>query len=176
MKNYAAMILFILALAFTAAAQPSNAIEAKKAEMKKVEKWAGQWRGGGWSQYGPKRETFTGTETVQRKLDGLALLVEGRFTNAEGRVIHETLAVLSWDQQLKDTYNFDTYLANGSTGKHVLKVLPDRYEWGLQTPDGGTVRFTIKIDKDIWFEIGEFSRDGGKTWIQTFEMKLERVK
>lgn len=167
-------MLFVAFAAYTAAAQDAKTADLKKAEMKKVERWAGQWRGSGWAQYGPKRETFTGGELVQKKLDGLALLVEGKFTNAEGKVIHETLAVLSYDDKARG-FAFDTFLATGSAGNYVLKVLPETFEWGFETP-GGTIRFTIRIDNDVWFEIGEFSPDGGKTWIKTFEMKLERVK
>lgn len=173
MKIFIVIGLALTVLTLNLRAQMPN-VDAKKTEMKKLEKWVGQWRGSGWSQYGPKRETFTGTETIQRKIDGLALLVEGRFTNPEGRVIHEKLAVLSYDEKIKG-YGFNTFLASGSIGDHVLKVLPESYAWGFETPSG-TVRFTIKIDNDVWFEIGEFSRDGGKTWIKTFEMKLDRVK
>lgn len=164
------MIFFAVA----ASAQPPNTAEGKKVEMKKLDKWAGQWKGSGWAQYGPKRESFTGGENIQKKVDGLALLVEGKFTNSEGKVIHETLAVLSYNEVLKN-YRFDTFLATGMSGEYELKVLPDGYEWGFQIP-AGIVRYTIKIDNDVWFEIGEFSRDGGKTWFKNFEMKLERVK
>ncbi len=172
MKIYFAMILVFIVGAVTFG-QDAAAVELKKAEMKKLDKLAGQWKGSGWSQYGAKREPFTGGELVQKKVDGTALLVEGKFTNSEGKVIHETLAVMAYDDRAK-AYKFNTYLANGSAGLHDLKLLPDGYEWGFQTP-AGTVRFTIKIDSDTWFEIGEFSRDG-KTWIRTFEMKLEKVK
>lgn len=174
MKTAIVLFLTVVCFAGLASAQPTVAVDQKKAEMKKIEKLAGQWKGGGWSQYGPTRETFTGGEHVQVKVDGLALLVEGKFINAEGKVIHETLAVMSFDDKSK-TYRFDTFLANGRSGEYELKVFPDRYEWGFDVP-GGTVRYTIKVDDKTWFEIGEFSRDGGKTWLKNFEMKLDRVK
>ena len=155
-------------------AQEPNGADLKKAEMKKLEKMAGQWKGSGWIQQGPKRETFTGVENVQKKVDGLAVLVEGKFSNPEGKVIHETLAVLSYDDALKN-YRFATYLANGITGVQDFRVVGDHYEWGFQIPNAGTVRYTIKIDTDTWSEIGEFSRDG-KSWFKNFEMKLDRVK
>ncbi|MGI9055142.1 MAG: hypothetical protein ACR2F2_04995 [Pyrinomonadaceae bacterium] len=63
---------------------------------------------------GAAREEFTGTENVQRKVDGLALLVEGRFTDKKdsAKVIHETLAVLNYNPKT-DIYDFKTYLASG---------------------------------------------------------------
>ena len=164
--------VILLAGLINVSAQENN-VAALRTEVKKLESMVGQWKGSGWIQQGAKRETFTGTETVQRKLDGLALLVEGRFTNPEGKVIHETLAVLDFSE--KDSkYRFRTYLAAGRSGEHELKLLPDAYEWGFQSPMG-TIRYNIKTANDVWFETGEFSKDG-KTWVKFFEMKLDKVK
>ncbi|HEY8563190.1 MAG TPA: hypothetical protein VIL74_22625 [Pyrinomonadaceae bacterium] len=164
--------VILLAALIDVSAQENNA-ERLRTEVKKLDGMVGQWRGSGWIQQGAARETFAGTETVQRKLDGLALLVEGRFTNPEGKVIHETLAVLDFND--KDSkYRFRTYLATGRSGEHELKLLPDAYEWGFQSPMG-TIRYNIKTANDVWFETGEFSKDG-KTWIKFFEMKLDKVK
>jgi hypothetical protein len=166
--------VFVLLVGFMGiSAQENPNVELQRAEVRKVESLVGQWKGGGWIQQGAKRETFTGTETVQRKLDGLTLLVEGRFTNPEGKVIHETLAVLDFIE--KDSkYRFRTYLASGRSGEYEFKLLADGYEWGFQT-SAGTVRYTIKTANDVWFETGEFSKDG-KNWIKFFEMKLDKVK
>lgn len=174
MRFYLFLALVLFVCANFAFAQAPNAVELKKTEMKKLDKMAGQWKGSGWIQRGPQRETFTGTETVQKKLDGLALLVEGKFANAEGKVIHETLAVLSCDDKMSG-YKFATYLANGITGLQDFKVVGDHYEWGFEIPSAGTVRYMIRIDYTSWLEVGEFSRDG-KLWFQNFEMKLNKVK
>ena len=166
-------VFVLLAGIINVSAQQQNNAELQRAEVKKLESMVGKWQGSGWIMHEGKRETFTGSETVQRKLDGLAILVEGRFTNAEGRVIHETLAVLSYNQ--KDSkYNFRTYLATGMSGEHELKIVGDGYEWGFQFP-GGMVRYTIKTANDVWAEIGEYSKDG-KSWIKFFEMNLNKVK
>ena len=173
MRKILLATVVLLAGFMSISAQENANVELQRAEIKKVESLVGQWKGGGWIQQGAKRETFTGTENVQRKLDGLALLVEGRFTNPEGKVIHETLAVLDFNE--KDSkHRFRTYLASGRSGEYELKLLVDGYEWGFQTP-AGTVRYTIKTTNDVWVEIGEFSRDG-KTWTKFFEMKLDKVK
>ncbi|CAN5565902.1 hypothetical protein BH10ACI3_BH10ACI3_13840 [soil metagenome] len=174
MKNSISIGLIIFASAWFAAAQAPASTDAKKAEMKKVEKMAGKWKGSGWIQQGPQRETFTGSETVQKKLDGLAMLVEGNFANPAGKVIHQTLAVLTCNEKMNG-YDFATYLASGISGKYDYKAEGDHFEWGFQIPNYGTVRYSIKIDDTTWHEIGEYSRDG-KSWTQNFEMTLKRVK
>ncbi len=174
MKIYLLLASIILIFANFAFAQAPITTELKKTEMKKLDKMAGQWQGSGWIQQGPKREVFSGSETVQSKLEGLAVLVEGKFSNPEGKVIHQTLAVLSYDDALKN-YRFATYLANGITSVQDFKVVGDHFEWGFPIPNVGTVRYTIKVDDATWSEIGEFSRDG-KAWMQNFEMKLTKVK
>lgn len=174
MKLTILFTLILTAMTTLVSAQGQSQTELKKAEMKKLEKMAGQWKGSGWIQQGPKRETFSGTETVQTKLDGLATLVEGNFANSEGKAIHQTLAVLSYDDTKKN-YRFATYLANGISNVQDFKIVGDHFEWGFEIPNFGTVRYTIKVDDTTWFEIGEFSRDG-KTWMQNFEMKLTKGK
>ncbi|CAN5275099.1 hypothetical protein BH10ACI1_BH10ACI1_16680 [soil metagenome] len=170
MKKFLTIPIFIFLSFLAVSAQSENTAEVQRAEVKKLESMVGQWKGSGWIQQGAKRETFTGTENVQRKLDGLALLIEGKFSNAEGKVIHETLAVLDYNTK----YRFRTYLASGMSGEQDFKIVADGFEWGFQTP-AGTIRYTIKTANDVWFEIGEFSKDG-KNWIKFFEMKLDKVK
>jgi len=173
MKKFLVIILVLFLGALSASAQNEPSTGLLRAEMSKLDKMVGQWKGSGWIQQGAKRETFSGTETVQKKIDGLALLVEGKFSDANGKIIHETLAVLSFDTKAKN-YDFRTYLANGISGEHEFKLLSDGYEWGFQFP-AGSVRYLIKTNNDVWFETGEFSKDG-KTWIKIFEMKLDKVK
>jgi hypothetical protein len=171
------LLIFLAVFAFSTATSAQNPmVAAKKAEMAKLAKWAGQWKGSGWVQQGPQRETFTGSENVQMKLDGLALLVEGNFVNSEGKPAHQTLGVVSYNDKAS-AYDFATYLASGITGVQTLKIVGDHYEWGFDIPGGyGSTRFNIKVDDTTWFETGEFSRDGGKTWFKNFEMTLTRLK
>lgn len=174
MKLTLLIILILAGMTTFITAQDPNQAELKKTEMKKLDKMIGQWQGSGWIQQGPKRETFSGTENVQRKIDGLALLIEGRFTNPEGKVIHETLAAMSYDVGAK-FYKMRAYLASGMSGECDLKIVGDVYEWGFQTPVGATIKYTITVTPDKWTESGEFSKDG-KEWMKFFEMKLDRVK
>ena len=174
LKTIFLSLIIFSSIGIAVAQQPDFGAEAQRAEMKKIESMVGNWEGSGWIQQGKDRETFSGAEIVQRKLEGVALLVEGKFTNPEGKVIHQTLAVISFDPKQK-IHRFRTYLANGSSGDHVIKLLPDGWEWGFENP-GGVLRYIIKTTDNLWNEIGEFSRDGGKTWVKFFEMNLKKQK
>jgi hypothetical protein len=176
MKNISIILSLLFLFASVAFSQDMGA-DAQRAEMKKLDSGVGKWEGTGWIQRGPDKMYFQGIEIIQKKLDGLALLVEGRFTDKAkpDMIIHQTLAVLNYDTKEK-TYKFKTYLANGASGMHNAKLIEGGWEWGFDIPGGsGTVRYTIKFTADTWFEIGEFSRDGGKTWVKNFEMTLKKV-
>ena len=149
------------------------ATDAQRAEMKKLDAMIGKWQGSGWIQQGKERETFTGTENVQKKLDGLAILVEGRFVDKKDVVIHETLGVLSYNQTSKD-YDFNTFLASGRKGQYTMKAAETGWQWGFSFP-GGVIRYNIKLTSDTWHEAGEMSMDEGKTWRPFFEMTLKKV-
>jgi hypothetical protein len=164
--------LLTLSLPISAQQVSPAALTTRQNEIKKLAYMVGQWKGTGWMERQGGRETFTGTETVQSKLGGLGLLVEGNFKNSEGVVVHETLAVISYDDKAKN-FNFRTYLANGSVGDHILSLLEGGWQWGIQYPQGN-VRFTFKLtEKGDWFEIGEFSADG-KNWRKFLELNLKK--
>ena len=72
---------------------------AQRAEMKKLDWLVGQWKGTGWMQMGPQgRREFTITETIQEKLDGLVLVIEGLGKAKEdGSTVHTALSFVSYD-------------------------------------------------------------------------------
>jgi len=171
------LLLLLWALPISLSAQMPASIQRE--EMKKLDYMIGQWQGSGWIDREGGRQSFAGTETVQGKLGGIALLVEGNFKGKlagaeEESTVHETLAVISYDEKAK-VYRFRTYLATGSSGDHEIKMIEGGWEWGMQT-SRGNVRFTMKLtEKGEWFEIGEFSQDA-TTWRKFFEMTLQRVE
>jgi Protein of unknown function (DUF1579) len=175
MKRAFASLLLFAAVPLAAQAPPKP--EAQLAAMKKLDYMVGKWSGEGWIQMGPQRSTFRGSETIQRKLDGVALLVEGAFF---GRMpgsdvevpTHTTLAVMSYDPKTQK-YRFTTWLATGSSGEHELVVREKGWQWETTSPQG-TARFTMTLtDAGEWLEVGEFSSD--KTnWRKFFEMKLKK--
>jgi hypothetical protein len=166
--------LLSLALPALAAAQPPaqpSPSPARVAAMQKIAFLEGNWKGSAWMQMGPKREETASAETVTREVGGNALLVKGRHTLPDGRVVHDTLGVLFASED--GTYGFHTWLGNGRNGIHKGEVKDGAFVWGLESP-GMRIRYTIRLDdKGRWFEIGERSPDGA-TWTKFFEMTLAR--
>lgn len=169
---------FVCWIGWPVLAQGSNGTQV--AEMRKLDFLVGDWKGAGWIEMGPgQRHDFIGVERVQRKLGGGVLLVEGLHKSKlpgkdEEVVVHNALAVLSFDEQAK-LYRFRANLLDGRYTDAEAKVLsPGVMQWGFKSPNGPTIRFTISLtDKGEWHEVGELSMDG-KTWRQFFEMKLQR--
>ena len=157
----------------------SAGTDALRAEMKKLDWLAGQWKGEGWIQMGPRRQEFAGTETVRPKIGGLALLVEGNFRSkgapADAPPVHETVAVVSYDRDAGN-YWFSAWLNTGRSGKYEARLESDHVlQWFIPIPQG-QIRYTIRLDdRRRWSEIGEMSPDGGTTWRKFFEMTLTRV-
>lgn len=173
MKNLI-LILFCLIFSSVTMAQ-SDSLTKQQEAMKKAGFLVGTWQGMGWIMFGQgKRETFTNTETVQSKINGTVLLVEGVGKNAENKIVHNALATLSFDAE-KQIYRWRAFTMNGDSVEAVPQISDKKFVWGFPLPQGET-RFTITLnEKGNWFEIGEFSPDGGKHWFKNFEMELKKV-
>jgi hypothetical protein len=149
---------------------------SNRAAIGKLEFMIGRWTGEAWMQRGPERVQTTMTETVERKLDGVVLQVEGRGVipatgGGEGRVVHHAFAVISFDAQA-GAYGLRSYLATGLFGDFALTPIPGGVTWSREVP-GGRVRNTAHIANGEWHEVGEFSRDG-VSWTQIMEIRLRR--
>ncbi len=146
--------------------------------MKKLDLWVGQWKGSGWaiSETG-QRFNFNLIETVQRKVGGTVLLVEGRGTrkanNGDEVTTHDGITLVYYNSKAQQ------YLWNGheQARKPInaeLKPVDGGMEWFFKIEDrGATIRFTIKLSAKRWYEVGEISLDG-KTWNKLMEVTLER--
>ena len=151
--------------------------EAQIEAMKRLDYMAGEWSGDGWMDFGERRATFRGSEIVQKKLDGTALLVEGSFfakmPGSDHEVpVHTTLGVITFDPQTKQ-YRFHSWLATGTSGERPLEILADGWQWETTSPRG-TVRYRMTLtESGEWFETGERSADGEK-WNKFFEMTLRK--
>jgi len=173
--------VFILVIGVTQSpGQDAAAPAVQKEAMKKLDFLVGKWQGESWMQLGPgERRIARGTEVVQRKLDGLLVTIEGIHKrklgdNTAESVVHNAFAVVSYDEKA-NRFRFQAYTGRGNYAEAEAKVGDKTLEWGLRIPQGGEVRYTIKLnEKGQWFEIGEVSRDS-KEWQKFFEMTLERV-
>lgn len=160
-------------------AQPSE--RTGKEKMKIFATWTGHWQGEGTIQMGPgplKKSSMD--EYLEFKLDGIVLLMEGIGKGVEpetkGTTVHHALGVLSFDQSTNQ-YILNSYLKDGRSTQAWFNILDAyKYQWGFNVPTG-KIKYTIVLDpkKNTWNEIGEFSRDDGKTWMKFFEMNLKKV-
>ena len=168
-------LLVALSLPLAAAAEPAS--PTAKAEMAKIAQMAGKWKGGGWILTPAGRHESNSEETVEMRLDGRALLIEGFHTDVKsGEVNHHALAIIAWDDMRRE-YRFASALAAGRTGSFPGRLEGGKFIWTIAVPNGPTSRFTISLeDPDRWNEVGEQTRDGGATWVKFFEMNLDRVK
>ncbi len=155
--------------------EPGGPSPAEIAALKKLNFLVGKWEGTGWVQQGPNRQEFTGTEHVQTKLQGKALLVEGLFReNVSKKVFHETLAVITFDEKT-NKYTFATYLFNRPNGNFELKLLDNGFSWQMKPNDAVTVDYTMKLEKGEWVEIGEVLMPNQQK-MKFLEMRLKKVQ
>jgi hypothetical protein len=174
------LLLILIVGAAPCLGQDPNVATVQREAMAKLEFLKGQWKGESWREFlAGQRTKAQGTETVEGRLDGLILIVEGvhRRLSADqvGEVDHQAFAVISYDEKEK-RYRFQAYTGRGGYIDGKAKVTDKRLEWGFRISENTEMRYTITLnDRGQWFEIGEISRDG-KEWNKVFEMTLERVK
>lgn len=148
--------------------------------MKKLEFFVGEWRGEGLFRGGPgPGEKASVVEKAEMKLGGLVLLLEGLGTakGADGseKVVHNAFGMLTYDAK-RGMYTMRAVKSDGAAIDAEAKFEGDAFVWGFDVP-GGSVRYTIRLTPEgKWHEVGQFSRDGGKTFTPFFEMTLVKVK
>lgn len=167
------MFLFLGLLIGKSAKAQSQRIDAKA--MEKLALWEGEWKGEGW-QVDPsmKKTTFTVTEMVESKLNGLAMSVEGIGIGEDGQIGHHAIGTIFYDID-QENYIFQSVTNEGyATTTQAYFNEAGAFVWGFDIPNG-QIRYTIKLTQDEWIEKGEYSADGQQWW-PMMEMKLKRVK
>lgn len=151
-------------------------------EMRKLDWWVGEWSGNASVQMGPgKPQQAFQVEKVQSRLNGRVLLIEGlgKRKNDDGSigdVVHDALAIVSWDEANK-RYRFDAWTARDGYVQAWLELGEGhKAKWGFDIPSGGKIRYEIELtDKGEWHEVGYFSR-GDMQNVKFFEMTLAKAK
>lgn len=167
----------VLAATLMAQVQPPLASADADEKIKALSFLIGEWEGEGTMQAGPQQSEKAGVkESVKLKLSGKALLIEGLGTkkDADGKekIIHEALAVISWDGK-QNKYVMHAVTARAGAVSPNVEVSDRKLVWSFSTGPG-SVRYTINVTSDgKWNEIGEFSPDGSK-WNKFFEMTLTK--
>jgi hypothetical protein len=171
-----AAVLTVVAIASVFAADQPKSNDIQSREMKKLDWFVGRWKGTGWIQMGEQgRHEFTQTETIESKLDGLVLVIEGSGKAKEdGSTVHTALAFVSYDHRT-NKFRWHAFTPEGQIDTEA-KVGTDTLEWTLEIPRRGRMRYTItRNEKDEWFEIGEMIHED-QTRHKFFEMTLRRQK
>lgn len=166
----ALMISFSLPLA----AQPaSNSVDAQREAMRKLAFLAGHWSGPVSIIRGPGEALhLTQTEDVEYQLDGLVLLVEGKSTSADGKVVFSALATIAYDDA-SHTYRFRAY-HDGHYLDTELSVPAEGFSWSFTAGPAHIVNTMHLTGKGDWDEVTEVTF-GSNPPHRSVEMLLQRL-
>jgi hypothetical protein len=180
-KTLIVPLVWILAFWQSVSGQEPKPASPQLEAMKKLHFLVGEWKGEGWTEFSPgQRRTSPINESVQPKLGGMVLLVEGLGKNRipgkqEEVITHHALGILSYDDRAK-VYRLRSHLFTGQSTEAEATFTDEGFQWRFQPSPNMNIRYTVKLtDKGEWFERGEMSQDG-KTWRQFHEMTLQKVK
>jgi hypothetical protein len=149
----AATIGVSLGTAILAAQQPaSSSVDVQRTAMRKLSFLAGRWSGPVTIVRGPGEPLrLTQTEDVRYELDGLVLLVEGRSTSADGKVLFSALATIAYDDAAR-VYRFRAY----NDGQYIdteLTVPADGFSWSYDAGPAHVVNTMHLSGNGDWNEV-----------------------
>ena len=178
----------LAAMAFTAPghnAQPEREIKATKLAEHPIARMIGRWEGTA-SRIGRNDGQWhkaRGVERAHWNLAGSAIIVEGygyidEAESGERSVGHDAIGVIEWDDQANAPVFFAHLSGGPDFAKHRVETVAgtDQIRWGMQPAPDVQMRFTITLTESRWLEVGEMSRDEGKTWMKVMETDLQRVE
>lgn len=76
--------------------------------------------------------------------------------------MHSAFALVSFEPAA-NRYRWEAF-SNGSRLETELLVGESQWQWLLRPAPQVTVRYTARFTPQDWWEIGEISLDGGRTW------------
>jgi hypothetical protein len=151
---FAAAFLILLNLSIAAQQPGPNSMDAQREAMHKLAFLAGHWSGPVTivREQGEALQ-LTQTEDVEYKLDGLLMLVEGKSTNADGKVLFSALATIAYDDA-SHTYRFRAY-HDGHYVDTELSVPANGFSWGFAAGPANIVNTMHLTSKGEWDEVTE---------------------
>jgi hypothetical protein len=148
----AAALVVSFSLSLGAQQPVSDSAETQRVAMQKLSFLAGHWSGPVTIVRGPGEALHLAqTEDVQFKLDGLVLLVEGKSTNTDGKVLFSALATIAYDDA-SQTYRFRAY-NDGHYLDTELAVPPNGFSWGFTAGPAHIVSTMHLTGKGEWYEV-----------------------
>lgn len=149
----------------------SNPVAAQREAMRKLSFLAGHWSGPASIHRGPGEPLHvTQTEDVQYKLDGLVLLIEGKSTDADGKVVFSALATVAYDDATH-TYRFRAY-NDGHYLDTELSVPENGFSWSFDSGPAHIVNTMHLTAKGVWNETTDVTF-GGNPPFRSVEMLLQ---
>ena len=167
-------VLFIISFALSLAGQQaaSNGVDVQREAMRRLSFLVGRWSGPVTIARGPGESLrLTQTENVEYKLDGLILLVEGKSTNADGKVQFSALATIAYDDA-SHTYRFRAY-NDGHYLDTELSVPTNGFSWSFTAGPAHIVNTMHLSSKGEWDEVSEMTY-GNNPAYRTVDMLLQR--
>jgi hypothetical protein len=146
---------------------------ARKIEISKLQGLLGTWRGPGWRVLPTgERVEYDQTVVVTSKMAGQALTIEGNSVRRPqvGPPGSGSFAVITWEPN-QSHYAFRSFTGGRLTYSDGQLLSPDTFMWRVKGPPLA-LRFTVVLDGTTWREIGEVSRDGEQTWVQTYALEM----
>jgi hypothetical protein len=171
--------LLILTPLLVTVATAQNLLQPKKETIDAIQKISfltGNWKGTGWIQMGPQKNTFNQTENISAKVNGTIIQIEGQGKDQQKPdvVIHEAFAIISYDVE-NSKYLMKAFRGDGEQIDAEAKLINDHsFQWDFSSAMTGQIKYTITVVSNKWTEIGEMSRDNGKNWFKYFEMILDK--
>lgn len=142
--------------------------------VRRLSALVGTWKGEGWVQFGPQKQTSEMTEKVEARLGGRVLIIDGlglgKDESNKGEPVHQAFGVISWDAQQSRLAMRAVTVERGSVDADIAWD-GDKLVWGFTTPMG-RVRYTATFTATTWHEVGEFQR--GDQWLKIMEMTLTK--
>ena len=178
------LLAFLTLVAGPAPAQfPGVDVDEQRRQMAALSVMHGQWLGQG-ERYLPDGSSYRFTQTLEIRPEsgGLITTIAGQSLRhlqaLEDRLGmrpgNGSFAVLTYDEERRD-YLFRSF-GFGLLVEARADFVSDRvFRWTVPGPV--MLRFTIDLTRDgVWDELGERSRDGGKTWQPTNRLTAYRVE
>jgi hypothetical protein len=172
-------LLFILTMFIGTVAIAQNPFQPKKETTDALQKTAfltGSWKGSGYMQMGPQKHSFNQTEMIALKVNNTVIQIEGEGRDQQNPeiTIHQAFAIISYDFQ-NAKYLMKAFRGDGGQIDAEANLIDDHtFQWSFSNPMAGQIKYTITVLNNKWTEIGEMSRDSGKSWNKYFEMTLEK--
>lgn len=151
-----AALLISFNLALVAQPPASNNVDVQREAMHKLSFLIGHWSGPITVIRGPGEPLhLTQTEDVESELDGLVLLIKGKSTNADGKVVFSALATVAYDEA-SHAYRFRAY-HDGHYLDTELSVSANGFSWGFTSGPAHIVNTMHLTDKGEWSEVTDIT-------------------